>query len=197
MALCLLMQTNRRAITPSQSRMCFIFVGFVSGCVFAFLRHYLCLTLALSLSLSIYITWSVFLSLPLPLSSSFLILFISHRDAPQRHSAELSDLNKCLRLELGLSCGLGCRCGSQSSSHFVVLRCLNESLSRLPLPPPPSVTLSLWHLFLMGWEMCGKPQPLSLSRQIRELTFFLSQMQIQCEKCLGNYSLCNKFFVAT
>lgn len=57
-------------------------------------------------------------SLFLP-SSSLLILFISHIDGPQRHSAELSDLNKCLRLEPGLSCGLGCQIGSRCSSRTV------------------------------------------------------------------------------
>lgn len=94
---------------------------------------------------------SLCLHLSLSLPTSFcLILFISHRDGPQRHSAELSDLNKCLRLELGLSCGLGCRRRSRCSSRTVVIRHFNESLSK---PSSLFVTLSLWHVLLMGWEM--------------------------------------------
>lgn len=75
--------------------------------------------------------------------------FLYLGDGPQRHSAELSDLNKCLRLELGLSCGLGCQRGSRCSSRTVVIRHFNELLSK---PSSRFVTLSLWHVFLMGWE---------------------------------------------
>lgn len=107
--------------------------------------------------LSLSLVWSLFLP-SLSFFSSFLILFISRRDAPQRHPAELSDLNKCLRLEPALSCGLCCRCGRQCC----------QSVPPFP-PPPPSisppslfVTLSLWRLFLMAGETCGKPLCLCL-----------------------------------
>lgn len=128
------MQTNKRAITRPQS-LSVLFL-FLSGCAFVCLCVYLCVSLRPPLPLSVYISlgWSRFLP-----SSSFLILFISHRDGPQRHPVELSDLNKCLRLEPGLSCGLGCRCGSRRSSHSAVPRRLNESLSKPPCRPPSSV----------------------------------------------------------
>lgn len=112
---------------------------FVSDCVFVFLHVSLCVSLWPSLlALSASLGWSLFLP-----SSPSLILFISHRDGPQRRSVELSDLNKCLRLEQGLSCGLGCQCGSWCLSHSVVMRRLNESLSKPP-PPPSSVCHSLF-----------------------------------------------------
>ena len=137
------------------SLLCLICVPLVSGCIYVSLWPPL-------LSPSESLGWSLFLP-----SFSFLILFISHRDAPQRPSVELSDLNKCLRLEPGLSCGLGCWCGSRCSSHSALPWRLNESLSKPPSLPPPSVTLSLQHLFLMAQETCRTPR--HPSRQTRML----------------------------
>lgn len=110
----------------------------VSGCIFIRLCHHPCLS---GLPFSLYLHHSVGLSSFA--SSSFLILFISGRDAPQRHSAELSDLNKCLWLERGLSCGLGCCCRSRCSSHSAAPLRLNESLSK-----PPS-------LLRLSHSVCG------------------------------------------
>lgn len=166
------MQTNKRAITPPSVSRFLIFCFFVSSRVFVCLRLFLAAS-----PFSLHLRHSVDLSLFLP-RSSFLVLFISRGDGPQRRSAELSDLNKCLRLELRLSCGLGRRRGSRCWSHSVVPRRLNETLSKPPPPPLLFVTLSLRHLFLMAWETCGKPQPLSPSeqtRQLRMVTVFLSQ----------------------
>lgn len=109
----------------------------------------------LATSLSASLGWS-----PLLLLSSFPNLFIvSHRDGPQRHWTELSDLNKCLRLESGLSCGLGCQSGSRHVSQSVVMH-VSMSLSQRLSPSSPFmfVSLSLWHLFLMDWET-GKESP--------------------------------------
>lgn len=84
----------------------------------------------------------------------FVNLFIvSHRVGPQRHRAELSDLNKCLRLESGLSCGLGCQSGSRHVSQSVVMHVSMSLCQRLtPSSPFLFVSLNLWHLFLMDWE---------------------------------------------
>lgn len=156
--LCLLMQSSEGTITLAALRY------FIFASLFLIALTSARLSPAFP-SLSVYINWLFFLSLPPP--SSFLILFISHSDAPRRHSAKLSDLNKCLRLERGLSCGLGRRCGSQCSSNSIV-RDVEMSLCQIAPPSsPPSVTLSLCHLFLISWEMYGKPQLLSMSRKTR------------------------------
>lgn len=99
--------------------------------------------------------------LPSALSSRFL-LYLTEM-LLREILVELSDLNKCLRLERRLSWGLGFLCGSWCSSRSAVPLCLDESLSQ----PPSLLRLSLsilWHLFLMAREMCGKPAPQSLAR---------------------------------
>lgn len=108
----------------------------------------------LATSLSASLGWSL-----LPLSSFLNLFIVSHRDGPQRHWAELSDLNKCLRLESGLSCGLGCQSGSRHISQSIVMH-VSVSLSQRLTPSSPFlfVSLSLWHLFLMDWET-GKESP--------------------------------------
>lgn len=176
------MQTYKRAITPPQS----CIVLFLILCFW--LRIHPSPSLSVSVSglpfslLSISLGWSLFLP-----SCSFLILFISHRVGPQRHSVELSDLNKCLRLEPRLSCGLGCQCGSWCSSHSVVPRRLNESLSK---PPPSSVCHFQFVASIFNGLGDVRKAPASISVWINKIvedgycfpiTVAFILMQIQCE----------------
>lgn len=76
---------------------------------------------------------------------------------------EMSDLNKCLRLEPGLSCGLGCQRGSRCSSHSVVPRRLNESLSKRPPPQSSSVCHSQFVASIFNGLGDARKAPASIS----------------------------------
>lgn len=102
-----------------------------------------------------------------PFSLFFLNLFISPRDSPQRRCAGLSDLNKCLPLEGCLvvwaaKVGVGARVSPPPRAFkWVFLK------GWTPSYPFLFVTLSLWHLFLMAWEMRGRATELSLGPRRR------------------------------
>ena len=172
------------------------FCFFVSGCVFVSR----CVCLSVPLSLSLYLSlWPSLLSLSTSLcrslllhSSSFLILFISRRDGPQRRSVELSDLNKCLRLEPGLSCGLGCLRGRRCSSHSIVPQRLNEPLSKPPPLPPSAVCHSRFVASIFNDLEDVRKAPASVSvwtNKIVEaghcflITAAITLTQIQRENC--------------
>ena len=191
------MHSYKRAITPSQ----FLSVLFLFLCFRLSVSVSICVSPWPSLlSPSLSLGWSLFLLPP----SSFLILFISRRDAPQRHSAELSDLNKCLRLEPGLSCGLGC---TMWETVLESLRCavawqLNESLSKPPRHhSSSSVCRSQFVVSIFNGLGDVRKAPASISvltNKILEDGYFLSQwLLFGCRldvKTLGiSYSLYNTY----
>lgn len=144
------MQTIQRAVTHFQSHRVLSFFCF-------------CLCRPLKRPPSFFSAFPSLVRTFLPSALSFRFLLYLTEMLLREILVELSDLNKCLRLERRLSWGLGFLCGSWCSSRSAVPLCLDESLSQ----PPSLLRLSLsilWHLFLMARETCGKPAPRSLAR---------------------------------